>query len=155
VQVFNGNMQVLGEHADIVRIWNNLVNNASKYTDDGGTINIALYGGRTPSQADYRVPNLTDFAGNLPDDFASGKYVIGIVEDNGRGIPPEDLPELFTRFFRGGAAGTNIPGTGLGLSLVRELLQLYDGDIIVSTEFGVGTTFCFWLPAHRHKGDNP
>jgi two-component system sensor histidine kinase NblS len=154
-QVFNENTYVLGEHADIVRIWNNLVNNAIKYTDNGGTINIALYGGRTPSKTDYQVPNLTDFDGHLPDDFASGKYVIGIVEDNGRGIRPEDLPELFTRFFRGGAAGTNIPGTGLGLSLVRELLQLYGGDITLSTKLGVGTTFCFWLPAHRHKGGSP
>jgi signal transduction histidine kinase len=100
------------------------------------------------------MPDLTGFDGNLPDDLTSGRYVIGMVADNGRGIPPEDQLELFTRFFRGGAAGTNIPGTGLGLSLVRELLQLYGGDITLSTKLGVGTAFCFWLLAHRNKGEN-
>jgi signal transduction histidine kinase len=56
------------------------------------------------------------------------------------------MGQLFTRFFRGWATGTNINGTGLGLALVRDLLHLYGGDIAVNSALDAGSTFCFWLP---------
>ena len=59
------------------------------------------------------------------------------VEDTGKGIPPEDLPKLFTPFFttRGRA------GTGLGLAIVRDLMRQHGGSVSVESEVGVGTCF--------------
>jgi two-component system phosphate regulon sensor histidine kinase PhoR len=53
---------------------------------------------------------------------------------------------LFTRFYRGWAGQSSIPGSGLGLSLVRELINRYEGDIAVKSEVGVGSVFSFWIP---------
>ena len=145
VEIVNGITCIHGERFDLVRVWRNLLSNAIKYTAEGGSITARLYGARTSGH--YRRPDLSAFGDRIPADLDSGRYIIGIVEDNGHGIRPQDLPQLFTRFFRGWAAGTNITGTGLGLSLVRDLLQLYGGDIAVNSELGVGTTFCFWLTA--------
>lgn len=134
-------LMIKGEHFDLLRIWRNLLSNAIKYTDTGGQINIKLYNGA------YKDPELlTDFNDQIPEDITSKRYILGLVEDNGHGMDAEDISNLFTRFYRGWATGTNINGTGLGLSLVRDLLQLYGGNIAVSSELGVGTTFCFWIP---------
>jgi len=54
--------------------------------------------------------------------------IIG-VSDTGYGIPPEDLPHLFTKYYRGAKAETDIPGTGLGLAIARSLLQQMGGDL--------------------------
>lgn len=152
VQIFNQIMTVRGEHVDIARVWRNLLNNAIKYTDNGGTIQVALYGAYSDDPSQYDLPDLLSFTNIVPSDLSPKQHIIGLVEDNGPGIRPQDLDQLFTRFFRGWAAGTNISGTGLGLSLVRDILHLYGGDIAVSSELDVGTTFCFWLPADEVKG---
>lgn len=146
VQTFNRAMTIVGESGNIARVWSNLLSNAIKYTDNGGQINIRLYGADPQDESPYQLPDLTEFNGHIPLDIACGQYIIGIVEDNGYGIRSQDLPQLFTRFFRGWSTNTTIPGTGLGLSLVRETLQIYGGDIAVSSEVGVGTSFCLWLP---------
>lgn len=151
VQIVSTQVSIPGEKSDFVRIWRNLLSNAVKYTQDGGYITVRLIGGDLPE--DYRLPDLSGFDETLPADLNSGRYLIGIVEDNGHGIRAEDMPQLFTRFFRGWAAGTSITGTGLGLSLVRELLQLYGGDITVRSTLGMGTTFCFWLPIEDAVSD--
>ncbi len=70
-----------------------------------------------------------------------------MVSDTGKGISEQDQAHIFTRFYRGDAALTNIPGTGLGLSLVKELLEDYQGHITFRSQLGKGSTFIFWLPA--------
>ncbi|GIV31294.1 MAG: hypothetical protein KatS3mg029_0645 [Saprospiraceae bacterium] len=67
------------------------------------------------------------------------------VKDEGIGIPAEDLPLLFTRFFRARNV-ENVQGTGLGLNIVKRYLQLLDGDIQVESEEGKGTTFYLKIP---------
>lgn len=74
-----------------------------------------------------------------------GKNIIICVTDNGVGIPSEELPQVFNRFYRASTAGT-IPGTGLGLSLARELVQLHGGAIDVISEVGKGSIFRVILP---------
>jgi len=72
------------------------------------------------------------------------------VADSGPGIDPEDLPNLFLRFYRGQSArqsGTS--GTGLGLAICQELAELHGGHITVETEYGKGSTFTLWLPGER------
>jgi two-component system sensor histidine kinase BaeS len=70
------------------------------------------------------------------------------VEDTGVGIYPEDLPHLFERFYRGRRDQVaDVPGTGLGLVIVKELINLHGGTICVHSEVGAGSTFTVTLPA--------
>lgn len=70
------------------------------------------------------------------------------VIDQGIGIPDEDKPHLFQRFFRANNAG-NIQGTGLGLNIVKKYIELMDGKIYFESEFGKGTTFTVTVPIKK------
>ncbi|HYF20503.1 MAG TPA: PAS domain S-box protein [Ramlibacter sp.] len=77
-----------------------------------------------------------------------GDTLVLQVQDRGIGIPAADLPRLFERFHRGTNVG-NIQGTGIGLHIVRECVQLHGGSIDVTSQPGQGTTFTVRLPAPR------
>ncbi len=69
------------------------------------------------------------------------------VEDTGEGIPPEHLPHVFERFYRGDEARDRASGgAGLGLAIVRELVEAMGGDITVESTPGQGSRFTFQLP---------
>ncbi len=69
------------------------------------------------------------------------------VRDNGPGIPVEEQPHIFDRFFRGKQARSNkVPGTGLGLAIVEEIVNQHGGQITLQSKSGEGTTFSIWLP---------
>jgi signal transduction histidine kinase len=102
---------------------NNLLGNAFKYSPQGGQVSLAVEI-RTRDQKSYAVLE---------------------VQDQGIGMKPEQLERAFERFFRADTTG-NIPGTGLGLSLVKEIADLHGGHIELASEFGVGTTARLWLP---------
>jgi signal transduction histidine kinase len=105
----------------IQRALMNLVDNAVKYTKEGGTVHVSL-------QTDDR-------------------RLIFKVKDTGIGIPPEKLARLFERFYRVQQRGTErIKGTGLGLFIVKHIAQRHGGDVTVETEPGKGSTFTLWLP---------
>ena len=70
------------------------------------------------------------------------------IKDQGIGIPPEDVGKLFESFHRGKNVST-IPGTGLGLTIVKKSVDLHGGKIKVKSEVGVGTTFTVTLPLHK------
>ena len=109
-------------------ILNNLVSNALKYSPSQGEIRFDLHFGE--------------------------ETVTFRVSDSGIGIPPEDQPHLFERFFR--ACNTaGIPGTGLGLSIVKKYLDLMGGNIEVISHPGTGTTFTITLPAPLLAGTQP
>ncbi|MBM3524721.1 MAG: PAS domain-containing sensor histidine kinase [Alphaproteobacteria bacterium] len=67
------------------------------------------------------------------------------VRDHGVGIPADELPKLFTRFYRASTA-KGLPGTGIGLNLARDLVAMHDGEITVDSEVGRGSTFTILLP---------
>lgn len=70
-----------------------------------------------------------------------------IVEDNGIGISPEHLPRLFELFYRTRQSGTeHIEGRGLGLSLVKTIIERHGGEVWVESELGKGSRFGFWIP---------
>ena len=68
------------------------------------------------------------------------------MHDTGPGISKEEQELVFDRFFRGSLAESgHIPGTGLGLCIVKEIMAAHGGEITVSSELGQGTTFTLWL----------
>lgn len=73
------------------------------------------------------------------------KQVIFRISDQGIGIPPEDLPHLFEPFHRGKNV-SNIPGTGLGLNIVKRFVDLHNGQVQVESQLNIGTTFTIILP---------
>ena len=100
----------------------NLLDNAIKYTPDGGKIVVTA----------CREADEIKF----------------IVKDSGIGIPVEDLPRIFERFYRiDKARARSISGTGLGLAIVKQLVDGLGGTIEVESKPDAGTTFVFTLPA--------
>lgn len=68
------------------------------------------------------------------------------ISDQGIGMQPEQVKRIFERFYRADNSG-KIPGTGLGMSIVKELVELHQGSVSVHSEHGQGTTVCLRLPA--------
>jgi signal transduction histidine kinase len=108
------------------QILSNLVNNAFNYTPDNGTIRVNIHQENGEMQVD--------------------------VEDNGVGIAPEYQARIFERFFRGeNPLVLATPGTGLGLPIVRQLVEMHNGRIWMKSTGvpGDGSTFSFTLPIHK------
>ena len=104
---------------------NNLVVNAINYTPAGGKVVIST----SQAQAEGRA------------------WATATVEDTGMGIPEEELPHVFERFFRGEQPQLmQLPGTGLGLAIVKEIVELHGGRVTLESQVGEGTTFTAWLP---------
>jgi signal transduction histidine kinase len=75
------------------------------------------------------------------------------VDDTGIGIDPDDISNIFARFYRGrGSQRSETPGTGLGLAIVKEIVDLHDGRIEVNSQVKQGTTFKIWLPLYHDNG---
>jgi signal transduction histidine kinase len=69
------------------------------------------------------------------------------VVDQGIGIPPEALPQLFSRFYRAAnAEAQHISGLGVGLYVVQEIVRLHEGQVMVESQEGVGSTFTVVIP---------
>jgi signal transduction histidine kinase len=144
---------VTGSSLDFTRIWRNLISNAIKYTPAEGNITVRLTRLRKSNENGFAQSNLAEAAAIEPLlDLKGSDYMIGQVQDDGYGIKAQDMPGLFERFNRGWAKNSDIPGTGLGLALVRELLNIYDGDIHVSSEVDEGSIFTFWIPLDPGRG---
>ena len=112
------------------QILTNLVGNAAKFTSRGGRITV---------EATLVEPEQVQIS----------------VADTGCGIPPEELPKVFERFFRGGAVPPEARGAGLGLSIVRSLVELHRGRVSLESQVGVGTTFIVTLPINQPDQPRP
>jgi len=106
------------------KIVSNIVSNAIKFTADNGMVNIQL---KNILKDEKEAIQLT-------------------VKDNGQGISAKYLPRIFDRFYRSSDHSHTIGGTGIGLALVKELIDLQNGDISVESTLGAGTTFVVTLP---------
>jgi len=113
-------LMITADKDKIKQVILNLLSNAIKYTRPGGIIKIT--------------------ANSTPTD------ILFKIQDNGQGIPPEYLPRLFERFFRvpNTERGTN--GTGLGLTICKQIVEAHNGKIEVTSIEGYGTTFTVQLP---------
>lgn len=129
---------------DMRQIWRNLIGNAIKYTPEDGYITVRI--GTVKIDAAGAPEDALEPSFDRPAELAQGSYVVGQVEDDGHGIPVENQQHLFERFYRGWATASHIPGTGLGLALVKEILDQCGGHILVSSEPGYGSRFTFFVP---------
>jgi PAS domain S-box-containing protein len=110
--------RVLADGSRVLQVLSNLVGNAVKFTPDGGSVRIAC--------------------------TADGESARFSVTDTGPGIPPEQIPQLFGRFWQADSADRR--GVGLGLSIAKGIVEAHGGTIWVDSRVGEGSTFHFTLP---------
>jgi signal transduction histidine kinase len=108
-----------GDPARLGRVIQNIVGNAVKYSPLSTTVTVSIH--------------------------AEDPWAVVVVSDHGVGIPPDELPRLFTHFFRASTA-VGIPGTGIGLAGSRQILEQHGGRIGIESALGHGTTARIWLP---------
>jgi signal transduction histidine kinase/GAF domain-containing protein len=118
---------VYADRNQMIQVFTNLLSNAINYTEPGGHIQV-----QTRSVKDK-----------------DGEWTALTVQDDGLGISEADRAHIFDRFYRGAAEGMGIPGTGLGLTIVKEIVELHGGRIQVESEPCVGSAFTVYLPAWR------
>ena len=113
--------KVLGDETRLSQVFYNLIDNAIKYTHENGEIRIYAH--------------------------ETGKFIQVDIEDNGIGIPENDLSRIFERFYRvDKARSREMGGTGLGLSIVKHIVQAHGGEVWVKSTLGAGSTFSFTIP---------
>jgi signal transduction histidine kinase len=123
-------LKIEADATRLAQVFDNLLSNAIKYAPDA-TITITL---------------------NSQDDHAHIEF-----NDQGPGIPTEDLPNIFTRFYRVPSRNKSVRGTGLGLFICRQIINAHQGEITAVSKLGEGTTFHIYLPILNHNSgeDNP
>jgi two-component system phosphate regulon sensor histidine kinase PhoR len=136
-----------GDRDQILQVIQNLVDNAVKYSPDGGVVEVALQAGLSPeaASAPYR-PGAARLSLLAPDVLAQA-YAALRVSDRGPGIPREHLPRLTERFYRvEGQKSGERAGSGLGLAIVKHIVNRHRGGLTVESAVGEGTTFTVYLP---------
>ncbi|MBQ9210521.1 MAG: HAMP domain-containing protein [Clostridia bacterium] len=120
-------LHLQGDRSKLNQVLYNLIDNAMKYTQDGGEIHVSLQ--------------------------AEEDQMVWRVKDNGVGIPAEDQEHIFDRFYRvDKARSRETGGTGLGLSIVRQLVGMHGGQITVESQPGQGSCFIVRLPRQEGGG---
>ncbi|WP_223700480.1 ATP-binding protein [Sutcliffiella deserti] len=121
---------IIGDKAKITQVFNNIINNAIKYSPDGGRIEISV--------------------------LDSEEKLIVDVKDEGIGIPAEAQKQLFTKFYRvDNSDMRQIGGTGLGLAIVKEIMKGHEGDVELFSKVKEGTTFRLIFPLATHHDEVP
>ena len=144
----SGEAVAAADRDQIVQVIQNLVENAVKYTPNGGTVTIEVIGDLTAAEASAQASNLaTRFSILTPDRAAGKRYVAVRVRDCGPGIARNHLPRLTERFYRvEGQKARERPGTGLGLAIVKHILNRHRGGLIVESGEGAGSLFTAYVP---------
>jgi two-component system, OmpR family, phosphate regulon sensor histidine kinase PhoR len=121
-----GPLDVDGDPERLAQVVDNIFNNAIKFTPEGGRIEARVW--------------------------RDGDQAVIEIADTGRGIPPEELEDVFVKFFRSPGVQTDaIPGTGIGLAISKAIVEAHGGSIDLRSTVGVGTTFEIRLPLARQR----
>ena len=119
--------KISGDYSRLMQVYDNLISNAVKFTDLGGQITITVK--------------------------EKGDFIISSVSDNGIGIPEEEHKKIFEKFYQVDSSHTRIAGgTGLGLFIVRTIVELHGGNIWLDSTPGSGSTFSFLIPKIKRAG---
>jgi len=122
---------VLGDGNQLAQVFSNLLDNALTYTPKEGSVSLA---------AEF--------------DSERNRIVVSVT-DTGPGIPAEELPRVFERFYRvDKARAASLRGWGLGLAIVKQIVEAHGGDVSAESMMGLGTRFIVVLPAHAESTQN-
>jgi signal transduction histidine kinase len=116
---------ISADREKMVRVVSNLISNAVKYTPSGGAVTVS---GR-------------EVAGN-----GGGPRLEICVSDNGYGMDESELPHIFDRYYRSGRGSTGVKGSGLGLAVVKSLVEAHGGEVTVESAPGKGSSFRVLIP---------
>ncbi len=142
VELGAGLPPIAGDEYELMQVFQNLIDNAIKYGDQGSTIRVAV--GRVEDRAGDASPRHSKW------------QVYASVTDQGEGIPREHIPRLTERFYRVDAARSReLGGTGLGLAIVKHILNRHRGTLAIDSEVGEGSTFTAYFPAARERAELP
>ena len=119
---------IVGDENRLEQVFYNLLENAVKYSPDGGDIRVS---GQIRS-----------------------KQIIVCIQDQGTGISGDDIPHVFDRFYRADEAAKKTQGAGLGLYLSRAIIEAHHGRIWVEPRSKKGTRICFSIPREKERGRN-
>lgn len=112
---------ICADEAQLEQVWHNLLTNSIKYTPDKGEISVGMN--------------------------VLGQEVVVTFADTGEGISPEDLPHIFDRFYKADKArDRSVKGSGLGLSIIRKIVELHSGSMSIESELHRGTVVTVRLP---------
>ena len=124
VVLAEGNILLNVDKGKLGQVLENLISNALKYSPEGSL--VQLQGSRV--QEGYQIS----------------------VADQGIGMTPEQAGKVFDKFYRADASHTAVEGVGLGMSVVKHIVEAHGGELWVESEPGVGTTVSFTVPLGRH-----
>jgi signal transduction histidine kinase len=131
---------VWADPAQLGQVFDNLLSNAVKFSPGGGTISVRIASGEHDFPQEGTEPTLN--AARRPAVFVK-------VQDNGIGIPSEEIANIWFEFYQVDASSTrHFGGTGLGLALVKDIIDMHGGDVWVESQVGQGSTFTFVLPLY-------
>ncbi len=122
------NLHLKGDPKRVDQIFRNIIDNAIKYSKENSKIKVQAF---------------NNYQGKYNPNESLG--ILFQFEDYGRGIPKEDIPHVFERFFRSSNVN-EISGTGLGLAIAKDLIEAHKGEIFLESELDKGTTFYVFLP---------
>jgi two-component system phosphate regulon sensor histidine kinase PhoR/two-component system sensor histidine kinase VicK len=127
VTIPDGLPTIAADTASLGEVFGNLIDNAIKYSNEGGIINVSA--------------------------ASKGDYVEWIVEDHGIGMPSSVVSNLFQKFYRSHRSRETVAGTGIGLYISKAIVESHGGSISVRSEDGHGSTFTVSLPTYKTVAD--
>jgi signal transduction histidine kinase len=135
-------LRFTGDRERVLQILANLLSNAVKFTEPGGEVRLDLVTNEAPPKSKHLV--------------AAASWIGLRVSDTGIGISADNLARIFSPFVQGERGHTRrTDGTGLGLTISRQLARVMRGDVVATSVPGEGSAFTLWLPAAAPEGDSP